>query len=164
VIWTGRPWILPGIVLRTVLVHVVAAVVVWLEFSVGVASVVVLGVSVLLWTLVLFHVVWLFSLFPLLLLRASHFYVLRYDGMEVKEGIATMKSFVLAPSGFSDLEVLQSVSARAINYGDIIIRTQSERVVALRRVKDPLKVAEQIREVMGKPIVRIEGQSRGEKQ
>jgi hypothetical protein len=98
------------------------------------------------------------------LLRASYFYILRHDGVEVKQGIATMKSFVLAPSGFSDLEVLQSVSARAINYGDIIIRTQSERAVTLWRVKDPLKVAEQIREVMGKPIVRIEGQSHGEKE
>jgi hypothetical protein len=43
--------------------------------------------------------------------------------------------------------------------GDIIIETQSEadNVEKMRRVRHPLRVADQIREVMARPIVRIEG-------
>jgi Bacterial PH domain len=94
----------------------------------------------------------------LVLLRASNTYVLRNDSLEIRSGILTSKSFVLSPSGFSDLEVIRSVSARIVNSGDIIIRTQSETdsVRRMVRVRNPLAVADQIREVMARPIVRID--------
>ena len=72
------------------------------------------------------------------------------------ENLAT-KSFVIVPSGFADLQVNRSVFARIVGMGDIIIRSQSESNALMVRVKDPLKVAEQIRKVMSRPIVRIEG-------
>jgi hypothetical protein len=38
VVWVGKPWIIPATVMRTVLVFVVAAVVVWLEVALGAAN------------------------------------------------------------------------------------------------------------------------------
>jgi hypothetical protein len=66
---------------------------------------------------------------------------------------------VVSPSGFSELEVFRSVVGRIVESGDIVIETQSEKdnVVRMVRVKNPLKVADQIREVMARPVVRIEG-------
>jgi hypothetical protein len=65
---------------------------------------------------------------------------------------------VVSPAGFSDLEVVRSVSDRIWGSGDIVIRTQSETDSNLRmqRIHNPLRVAGQVREVMSKPIVRIE--------
>jgi hypothetical protein len=56
------------------------------------------------------------------------------------------------------LEVVRGVIGRIIEYGDIIIRTQSERdsVRIMIKVKDPINVSQQIRYVMGRPIVRVE--------
>ena len=93
-----------------------------------------------------------------LVLRASNGYMLRNDGLEVKAGILGSKSFVISPSGFSDLEVTRSFSARILNMGDIIIRTQGERDIEMKKVRNSLKVADQIRKVMARPIFRMEGQ------
>jgi hypothetical protein len=83
---------------------------------------------------------------------------LRSGSLEVKTGIASTKNFVLSSSGFSDLEVTQSVIGRMVNYGDITIHAQSERTATMKMVKDPNRIAGQIRDTMGRPIVRIEGQ------
>jgi len=92
----------------------------------------------------------------LLLLRASNTYILRNDSLEVRYGIVSSKSFVVSASGFSDLEVIRSVSGRIIGMGDMIIRTQGERDVKMVRVHHPLEVADKIRQVMARPIVRVE--------
>ena len=157
-LWTGKPWILPGALARSISVAVIAIVVFWLESFSGVAGDNIVGVPVILWTGLVFFVIWLFSLLHLVLLRASNTYVLRNDSLEIRSGILTSKSFVLSPSGFSDLEVVRSVSARIVNSGDVIIRTQSETdsVRKMVRVRNPLAVADQIREVMARPIVRID--------
>jgi hypothetical protein len=89
------------------------------------------------------------------LLRVSSTYILRNDSLEVRVGVLSSKSFVIAPAGFSDLEVIRSISARIVNSGNIIIRTQGERDMRMERVRNALKVADQIREVMSRPIVRI---------
>jgi membrane protein YdbS with pleckstrin-like domain len=157
-LWTGRPWILPNALARTILLLVLAAVVLWLEVAFGAATPAILGVTIWALTLLLFLVVWLVSLVPLLILRSTYRYTLRSGSLEVKTGIASLKSFVLSPSGFSDLEVTQSVIGRIFNYGDITIHTQSDRTATMKMVKDPNSVANQIRDTMGKPIVRIEGQ------
>ena len=83
-------------------------------------------------------------------------YTLRSGSLEVKTGIASTKNFILSPSGFSDLEVCQSVLGRIVNYGDITIHTQAERTATMKMIKDPNTVASQIRDAMGRPIVRIE--------
>lgn len=145
--------------MRTVFILVVAVLVVWLELALDAASVAFLGLQVALWTGILFFLVWSLSLVHLVLLRASNEYVLRNDSLEVRTGILTTKSFVIVPSGFSDLEVDRSVSGRIVDSGDIIIRSQSESDLLMVRVRDPLKAAERIRKIMARPIVRIEGQN-----
>jgi uncharacterized membrane protein YdbT with pleckstrin-like domain len=155
-VWAGKPWILPGVVGRTVLVLVVAVFAVWLELTFDVAYVTFLGLQAVLWTGLLFFVVWLFSLAHLVLLRASNDYVLRSDSLEVRTGILSTRSFVIAPSGFSDLEVDRSVTGRILNVGDITVRSQSESDVLMVRVRDPMKAAEHIRQILSRPIVRIE--------
>lgn len=157
-LWTGRPWILPNAIARTILIIVLAVVVVWLEFAVVAPLPAIFGVQIWMLTLLVFLAVWVVSLIPLLLLRSSNRYTLRRGSLEVKTGIASTKNFVLSPSGFSDLEVTQSVIGRMVNYGDITIHTQSERIATMKMVKDPNSVASQIRDTMGRPIVRIEGQ------
>jgi membrane protein YdbS with pleckstrin-like domain len=157
-VWRGKPWILPGVIARTVFVPIVAVLVVWLELALNVASVTFLGLQAVLWTGLVFFLVWLLSLLHLVLLRASNDYILRNDSLEVRTGILATKSFMIVPSGFSDLEVDRTVSGRIVNLGDIIIRSQSETDVVMLRVRAPLKVAEQVRKIMARPVVRIEGQ------
>jgi membrane protein YdbS with pleckstrin-like domain len=158
VIWTGKPSITPDVIARTILVIVLGVIIIWLEGLDNAAAYTILGIPVWTWTLLAFLVVWLISLMSLLLLRAVHKYTLRSGSLEVKTGIASLQTFVLSPSGFSDLEIDQSLLGRMVNYGNIIIHTQSERTVRMQKVRDPNKVASQIRDFMGKPIVRIEGQ------
>lgn len=136
-IWTGKPWILPSAIVRTVIVWVVAIFVMWLE-SAFIGYVPSAGLPFLWWwwTAFLFLLVWLFSLVHLLLLRASNNYVLRNDSLEVTRGILATKSFVISPSGFADLQVNRSISGRLVDSGDIIIRSQSESDVLMVRVRD----------------------------
>jgi uncharacterized membrane protein YdbT with pleckstrin-like domain len=155
IVWTGRPWILPDAIVRTILSFLAAVVIIWLETYLNAASTMFLGLPLWTWTLFLFLVVWLISLVRLLILKANHKYTLRSTSLEVKTGIASLKSFVLAPSGFSDLEINQSVIGRIVNLGDITVYTQSERTATMQKVRDPNKVASLIRENMGKPVVRL---------
>lgn len=156
-LWTGKPWILPNVLTRTVLIIVVAITLFWFEFYLNRAYEVLLTMPIIAWTGLILSLVWLLSLPRLLALRASNTYVLRNDGIEVRNGIFTSKSFVVSPAGFSDLEVTRSVAARIVNSGNIIIRTQGENDVRMEKVRNPLKVANMIREVMARPTVRIEG-------
>jgi hypothetical protein len=99
-------------------------------------------------------------------LRASKTYVLHDDSLEMRSGILSSRAFVVSPSGFSDLEVFKSVTGRMMDSGDIVIRTQSEtdNVKKMHMVRHPFNVADQIREVMARPIVKIEGpEPKGEK-
>ncbi len=161
ILWIGRPWIVADVVARSIAVFVVAAAAAWLELYFGEAHLNFLGLEVLLWTGLIFFIIWIVSIMSLLLLRATNTYVLRNDSLEIRTGILTSKSFVIAASGFADMEIVRSVSARLVNLGDIIIRTQDEtgRDKRMVKIRDPLKIGSQIREVMAKPVVRIEGQS-----
>lgn len=158
VLWRGRPWILPGLMVRSVLVVAAAVVVFWLELQFTVATYAFI-LSVPLWTGLVIFLIWVLSIVHLLSLRVSSTYILRSDGLEVRTGVFSSKSFVVAPAGFSDLEVIRSISARIVNSGSILIRTQGERNIKMDRVRNALRVADQIREVMARPIVRIEGQN-----
>jgi hypothetical protein len=42
-----------------------------------------------------------------------------------------------------------------LNSGDIMIRTQGDRDVTMVKIRNPLGVADHIREVVSRPIVRI---------
>jgi len=159
-LWTGKPWILPAVVARSILIIVVAVAVSWIEFFFDVAQKPFLNVWLILWTGLLFFVVWVLSIVRLLLLRASNTYILRNDSLEIRTGILTSKSFVVAASGFADMEVTRSISGRIMNFGDITIRTQDESGAdkKITKIRDPMRVGNQIREVMARPTVRMEGQ------
>lgn len=163
-LWTGKPWILPAVVARSILIIVVAVAVSWIEFFFGMAQETLLNVWLILWTGLLFFVVWVVSILRLLLLRASNTYILRNDSLEIRTGILTSRSFVVAASGFADMEVTRSISGRIMNFGDITIRTQDESGAdkKIAKIRDPMRVGNQIREVMARPTVRIEGQKPSE--
>jgi len=154
VLWAGKPWIVPGIIGWTVLVIVVAVGVLWLEFFLGVAGVSVV-LTLALWTGLVLLIVWGVALARLVLLRATHRYVLRDDGLEIKSGVFTSKSYVVVPTGFADLEVIQSVLGRITGTGDIFLRSQSETERRMVKVRNPLGVAEQIRAVVSTPTFRM---------
>lgn len=147
------------------MITVVAVVISWLELSIDIADKIpylqnpIPNTQIVLWIDVVIFLVWVLSMAHLLLIRASNTYVLRNDSLEIRFGILTSKSTVISPSGFSDLEVIRSISNRIVNSGDMIIRTQSETEsnLKMKMICNPMKVASQIREVMARPIVRIEG-------
>jgi hypothetical protein len=155
-IWVGKPWVLPSALAESVLVIVMAVVVSWLEFYLGIASLSVVNVQAVVWTGLTFFLVWMAAVARLLSLRASNLYTLRSESLEVRSGILTSKTFVFTPSGFSDLEVITSVLGRILGYGDIIIRVQSENERRMILVRKPSRAADQIRRVMSRPTVRIE--------
>jgi uncharacterized membrane protein YdbT with pleckstrin-like domain len=156
-LWVGRPWILPMVLARSIGILFVAIAISWLEFFIGIAFTSPLFMPIILWTVLAVFVSLIFSIARPLLLRASNSYILREDGLEIRAGILTSKAFVISSSGFSDLEVVRSISERIVGSGDIIIRTQGDSDVKMEKVRSPLKVAAQIREVMARPFVRIEG-------
>jgi hypothetical protein len=162
-VWRGRPWILPYVAIRTVLVVLIAVGALFLENSMGVLYVSQFGLPVQVWTLIAFFLAWVIGIFDLLVLRFTNFYVLRVDSLEIKIGLLTTKTSVIVPTGFSDLEVIRSVSSRLLNTGEIKIKTQSERDFTKRMVKvrDPMRVANLIRDVMARQIFKLDENSSG---
>ncbi len=156
VVWYGKPWVVPIAVVRTVSIVLLTIVALFLELFLGVALMVAAGLTVFLWTLVAFTLIWVFSLLDLLLFWASHNYVLRQDGLEIRRGIIRLHSFVVTPGGFGDLSVYQSLGGRIFGYGELTVNSQGERHTKLPLVRSPFTTADTIRDVMGKPIVRIE--------
>jgi len=160
VLWMGRPWIVPAAVARTLVVLLVGLLLVWVEYFTETAGDTIFGISIVLLTVVVFFLVWLVGLVGLLVERATNLYTLKNDSLEIQTGIATSRNVVLVASGFSDLEVIRGIAGRIFEYGNIVVRMQSERdsQKVMIKVRDPLKVAEQIRYVMGRPVVRMESQ------
>lgn len=153
-LWTGRPWVLPRVVAKSLVIAAVAIVTLWLEVQVGVAYLSTPILPVLGWTALVLVVAWVVTTVRSLLLRASRSYVLMEDALEVRVGIVASKAFVISPAGFSELEVAQSLTAKIAGSGDIVIRTQGESDIRLERVRDPVQIAAQIRDVMGRPFAR----------
>jgi uncharacterized membrane protein YdbT with pleckstrin-like domain len=159
VVWYGKPWVVPLAVVRTVSVVLLSIVFLFLEMFAGIALTVVSGLTVFLWTLFAFTLVWLFILLDLLLYWAARSYVLRQDGLEIKRGIIRLNSFVVTPSGFGDLSVYQSLGGRIFGYGELTVNSQGDRHSKLPLVRSPFTTADTIRDVMAKPIVRVEDHS-----
>ena len=157
VVWHGKPWVVPAAIIRTVIVIVVTVPILWLELFSGVASNGLFGLPVWAWAFLAFAVIWLIGMLDLLIFRASNTYTLRQDGLEVKRGILRLQSFIVAPAGFGDLLVYQSIGGRIFGYGDLVVNSQGERQTRLKLVHSPYAVADTMRDIMGKPIVRVEG-------
>jgi membrane protein YdbS with pleckstrin-like domain len=162
--WSGRPWIIPGVLERTILFVALAIFVVWLEFYSGLAFALFLNIPVIYATGLVLFLAWIISLVPLLVLRFSNKYVLRNDSLEIRRGIAGQTSFIITSSGFSDLEVHQSLFERVMDAGEIEVFSESEKTVSRKMVKvrHPRKIAEQIRFVMARPMVRLDGKEPSE--
>lgn len=159
VVWAGKPWVVPAAAVRTVTIVVFTILFLFLEMSGGIALNLLVGWPVYMWTLLAFTLIWVFSMFGLVIYYASNSYVLRQDGLEVRRGIIRLHSFVVTPSGFGDLLLYQSLGGRIFGYGDLTVNSQGERQTKLTLVRYPFKTADTIRDIMGKPIVRVENRA-----
>jgi membrane protein YdbS with pleckstrin-like domain len=157
IVWQGKPWIVPAVIIRTITFIVVAIIFVWLEIYSSVAFTKLAVLPIFAWTILVFAMIWLVSMLELLIFKASHTYTLRQDGLEIRNGIVRLHSFVVTPAGFGDLLVDQSIGGRIFGYGNITVNSQGERQTKLELVHGPFKVADTMRDIMGKPIVRVEG-------
>jgi uncharacterized membrane protein YdbT with pleckstrin-like domain len=155
-VWVGKPWVVPAAIIRTVTVIIVTIVFLFLEAYLDAFSYYLVGLPLWAWTVLVFAVIWLLSMLNLLVFRASNNYILRQDGLEIRRGIIRLHSFVVTPAGFGDLLVYQSVGGRIFGYGDITVNSQGERQTELLLVRAPFAVADTIRDIMGKPIVRVD--------
>jgi uncharacterized membrane protein YdbT with pleckstrin-like domain len=99
--------------------------------------------------------VWFIGAVRLALLRASHKYTLRGSSLEIQRGVLSRKIYTVSAAGFSDLEVLKSITGRILNMGTIVIETDSNRDLKLIKIRDPIKVSTMIRQVMTVPMVRL---------
>ncbi len=156
VVWHGKPWVVPAAIIRTVTIFVVLALFLWLEIYFSAFSYYLAGLPVFAWTILAFVVIWPLIMLDLLVFWASNNYVLRQDGIEVRRGIVRLHSFVVTPMGFGDLLVYQSLGGRIFGYGDITINSQGERQTKLVLVRSPFAVADTIRDIMGRPLIRME--------
>lgn len=154
-VWVGKPWIAPSAVIRTLGVIVVAVILFLLEAEFGDLTYGFAGLPLWGWTTIVLVLIWLVGLMHLLIFRFANTYILRQDGIEVRRGIIRLRSFLVTPMGFGDLLVYQSFGGRIFGYGDITINSQGERTTKLFLVRKPFEVADTIRDIMGKPIVRL---------
>lgn len=143
VVWSGRPWIVPSLVIRTILVLVAGILVLVALSSLGVLTHSLLAVPIYVWVLGVLAIVWLASLAGLMVMRASFRYVLRQASIEVDRGIARKKSLIVSPSGFSELEVDQGIVGRLLNYGSLEVRSQGGQQLNLMRIRDPKGVRQE---------------------
>jgi membrane protein YdbS with pleckstrin-like domain len=141
----------------TITVIIVTIIFVWLEIFSSIDYTSLIGLPIWLWTVLAFILFWLVGMAELLLFRLSNTYTLRQDGLEIRRGIIRLHSFVVTPAGFGDLLVYQGVGGRLFGYGDITVNSQGERQTKLMLVHAPFAVADTMRDIMGKPIVRVEG-------
>ncbi len=151
VIWEGSPWILPGLVGRSLEAVALAVSLTWLELAVmKVGSLYIVGATYL-----LIGLFWVVGATRLALVSWSNHYALRESSLEVRRGILGKKVLTLSATGFSDLEVAKSLTGRVLNMGSIVMETDSDRDLKLVRVRDPIKVSSMIRQVMTVPMVRV---------
>ncbi len=155
VLWHGRPWITPQVVGVTILVVALGVIAAWLEIILEDAFVPVLGMWLILWTSLVLGVVWFVPVLRYILERATERYTLRRIGVEVERGIISKRNIVLSTGGFSDMQVIRSPIGRLLNVGDIVIRSEGEHDIRLKKIRKPVETMGQIREVMSRPLVKF---------
>jgi uncharacterized membrane protein YdbT with pleckstrin-like domain len=155
IIWRGRPWIVPQVIWATIVVGILCVLVAWLEIALGQAFILYIGIPLLFWTVIAFVVIWLIWIIKYLLERATEKYILRKIGLEVERGILSKRNIVLSTGGFSDMQVYRSVVGRILKVGDIVIRSEGEHDIRLRKIRNPKETMEKIRDVMSRPLVRV---------
>jgi uncharacterized membrane protein YdbT with pleckstrin-like domain len=155
VLWRGRPWIMPQVVGATILVVALGIIAIWLEFILEDAFIPVLGIALIYWTFLVLGILWLILVLRYVLQRATERYTLRKIGMEVERGILSKRNIVLSTGGFSDMQVIRSIIGRLLNVGDIVIRSEGEHDIRLKKIQRPVEIMGQIRDVMSRPLVKF---------
>ena len=143
-VWSGKPWIGPSVAGRTVGVMVFGIIFYAILSALGVLTLRILVLPLYAWTLGALAIAWLASVLGLLVLHASHTYMLRHSSVEIDEGLASRMSLVVSPSAFSELEVDQGVFGRILNYGSLEVRSQGGQQLNLRLIRDPKSVSAKI--------------------
>jgi uncharacterized membrane protein YdbT with pleckstrin-like domain len=158
IIWKGKPWIFPRVIFRSIIIPAVFLALLWLELFLGVASRDFQGISIPIWTGISIFFVWIISISNLYWIKASNIYILRNESLEITTGIVTTRSFVIAPNGFANMELIRTFISRILETGDIIVRTQDEPYgdKKMMMIHDAEEVADKIRNVMSKPVVRLD--------
>lgn len=155
VLWRGHPWVVPALVGGAIMAVFVAVALAWLEYMFNVAFVSIFSYPLVALTVAAVVLVWLISALQLAVVRASNLYTLRGSSLQIKRGLIGKKEFTLSAAGFSDLEVIQGITGRILNMGDIMMETDSHRDLRLMKVRDPTAVSDMLRRVMTTPMVRI---------
>lgn len=155
VLWRGRPWIVPQVAGATIVMAVLCVLVGWLEIVLGFAFVPVIGIWLLIWTIIVFAIIWFAWVLRYLLERASEKYTLRRIGLEVEKGILSKRYIVLSTGGFSDMQASRSIAGGILNVGDIVIQSEGEHDIRLRKIRSPKYTMDKIRDVMSKPLVKV---------
>ncbi len=155
VVWTGRPWIGPALVIRMIGMAIVAVFATVVLSVLGLLSVSLLSLPLYIWVYGFLALIWLVSVSGLLVRRASSRYILRRSSIEIEQGIARRKSLVMSSSGFAELELDQGLGGRMLNYGTLQIWSQGGQQLTLELIRNPRDVSAKVREAMTTPTVRI---------
>jgi uncharacterized membrane protein YdbT with pleckstrin-like domain len=164
ILWKGRPWITPQVAGVTIIMVALGIVVIWLEFFLDDVIVPVLGIWLIYWTIIVFAVIWLVWVLRYVLERASEKYTLKKIGLEVERGILSKRNIVLSTGGFSDMQVTRSIIGRILKVGDIVIRSEGEHDIRLRKIRSPKDTMDKIRDVMSRPLVRVSDETKSGEQ
>jgi hypothetical protein len=157
VIWEGSPWVTPGLAALTAEAVLLAVALSYVELAWLAVDLLELGA-----TLLLVALFWLVGAARLEFLAWSNHYFLRRSSLEVEHGIVEKRVFTVSAAGFSDLEVTRNLRGKIVNTGDIVVvETDSNRDLALLRVRDPIRVSTMIRQAMTVPLVRESGPAPG---
>jgi uncharacterized membrane protein YdbT with pleckstrin-like domain len=155
ILWSGRPWIIPQVVGITIFIVALGIIAAWLEFMLQLSTPFMPGIWLFLGTFLVLGVVWLALVLRYLLQRATEKYTLRRIGVEVERGIISKRNIVLSTGGFSDMQVIRSLTGRLLNVGDIVIRSEGEHDLRLKKIRKPVETMQQIRDVMSRPLVKF---------
>jgi hypothetical protein len=153
--WEGHPWMLPSFIVLTVEAAALAIILSAGEFAGNLAYRRIGPLSLIDITLGFVLFLWLVGTIRLAIQRASNKYTLRGSSLEIQRGLLGKRIFTVSAAGFSDLEVIKSITGRILNMGTIMIETDSDRDLRLIKVRDPVRIAALIRQVMTVPVVRV---------
>jgi hypothetical protein len=172
-VWLGRPsvsvlYLLYGIIALVIIVVLVGAEL-WLGGRLAVGRLLfprsvafggrVVPYPVEVATVTIVIVAYLIKVLQLAILRASHKYVLREDGLYVDKGIFNLQNTFIAPMAFSDARLYLPVTLRILHRGNIIVDSNDNRHFELFLIKNPIEVQNLIRRTLGHPVVRVESPS-----
>jgi uncharacterized membrane protein YdbT with pleckstrin-like domain len=155
ILWRGRPWIVPQVVGATILVVALGIVAAWLELFLQLYTPLMPGIWLFLGTFLVLGVLWLALVLRYVVQRATERYTLRKIGVEVERGIFSKRNIVLSTGGFSDMQVTRSLVGRMLNVGDIVIRSEGQNDIRLKKIRRPVETMQQIRDVMARPLVKF---------